>query len=507
MLLTFGVSLLQVTPAAAAEEDESCLVFAQCKEYINIRSEADLDSEVVAKIYNHGAAEVLDEKDGWYEIKSGNATGYVDARYFATGEEAEKIAEMVAYQVAVVYPEYLNIRSDSDLASEVIDTARQDQELEVVDTLDDGWTKVALPDDVYGYVDTRYVEYKTYYPTAKTLEEEEAEARAAEEAAQAAQEDEEASAYSEYEGQTADEEEDSWTAETAGGESVEDTYVEDSTDTETDSTVSDSAYTEESTEADSTYTEESTATDSAYTEESTASDSAYTEECTAADSAYTEESTAADSTYTEESTATDSAYTEESTASDSAYTEESTATDSDYTEASTASDSAYTEESTASDSTYTEESTATDSDYTEESTATDSDYTEESTDTEDTSVAATSTTGQQIVDYALQFVGNPYVWGGTSLTNGADCSGFTQSVFANFGISLSRTAAEQAGGTSVAISDIQPGDLLFYSEGSGISHVAIYMGNGQIVHAANANSGITISNYDYSTPVCACRYW
>ena len=84
----------------------------------------------------------------------------------------------------------------------------------------------------------------------------------------------------------------------------------------------------------------------------------------------------------------------------------------------------------------------------------------------------------------MQFVGNPYVWGGTSLTSGADCSGFAQSVFANFGIGLSRTAADQSyGGTAVSTDSLQPGDLLFYSNGSGISHVAIYIGGGQMVEA------------------------
>lgn len=119
-----------------------------------------------------------------------------------------------------------------------------------------------------------------------------------------------------------------------------------------------------------------------------------------------------------------------------------------------------------------------------------------------------SSTGQSIVDYACQFVGNPYVWGGTSLTNGADCSGFAQSVFANFGIYLPRTAASQAGsGTSVDLSNIQAGDLLFYSGGGGIDHVSIYMGGGQVVHASNSTDGIIISSYGYRTPTCARRYW
>ena len=91
---------------------------------------------------------------------------------------------------------------------------------------------------------------------------------------------------------------------------------------------------------------------------------------------------------------------------------------------------------------------------------------------------------------ALQFVGNPYVYGGTSLTNGADCSGFTQSVYAQFGYSLPRTSYEQQNwGTEVSYADAQPGDLICYG-----GHVAIYMGNGQIVHASNSRDGIKISN-------------
>ncbi|MCD7739518.1 MAG: NlpC/P60 family protein [Lachnospiraceae bacterium] len=110
-----------------------------------------------------------------------------------------------------------------------------------------------------------------------------------------------------------------------------------------------------------------------------------------------------------------------------------------------------------------------------------------------------------LVEYALQFVGNPYVWGGTSLTNGADCSGFVLSVFANYGYSLPHSSASQSRcGTSISVSDIQPGDLLFYgSSSSSISHVAIYIGNGQIVHASDEKTGIKISNYNYRTPVAA----
>lgn len=118
--------------------------------------------------------------------------------------------------------------------------------------------------------------------------------------------------------------------------------------------------------------------------------------------------------------------------------------------------------------------------------------------------SAGSTTRQNIVNFAVQFVGNPYVYGGTSLTNGTDCSGFTQSVYRNFGISISRTSREQAtNGRSISLSNVQPGDLIFYKNGSSIGHVALYIGNGQVVHASSPESGIKISNMYYRTPYCA----
>lgn len=117
-----------------------------------------------------------------------------------------------------------------------------------------------------------------------------------------------------------------------------------------------------------------------------------------------------------------------------------------------------------------------------------------------------SNTVVDLIEYAKQFLGNPYVYGGTSLTNGTDCSGFTMRVYEHFGYSLSRTSREQANnGTRVAISDIQPGDLLFYKHGSTIGHVAIYIGNGQIIHASTERTGIIIGNAFYTTPACATR--
>lgn len=126
-----------------------------------------------------------------------------------------------------------------------------------------------------------------------------------------------------------------------------------------------------------------------------------------------------------------------------------------------------------------------------------------------TTTTSGDTTGSSIVKYAQQFVGNPYVWGGESLTNGADCSGFTQAVFSDMGISIGRTAAEQAeGGEEVDLDDIQAGDILYYYNDEGrIGHVTIYNGDGTVTHASNPENGIRISDVDYRTPAGARRYW
>ena len=113
-----------------------------------------------------------------------------------------------------------------------------------------------------------------------------------------------------------------------------------------------------------------------------------------------------------------------------------------------------------------------------------------------------SAIGQSVASYACQFVGNPYVYGGTSLTNGADCSGFVMSVYANFGVSLPHSSsADRTVGTAVdGVESAQPGDIVCYS-----GHVAIYIGNGQIVHASTAATGIKISDVNYRTPLSIRR--
>ena len=431
------MNLAGVVNAADAETGE--LIFAQCESYINIRSEADENSEVVAKLYNDGSATVEEtDEDGWYKIKSGNDIGYVKSEYFATGEQAKEIADKVAYNVAVVNAKALNVRATPSEESTVIDVASESEELEVVDTSGE-WATVALGNDVYGFIHPDYCEYKTYYPTAVTLEEE-ADRQAAEEAS-----------YKEV---------------------SENTDISDSEDV---------SYAEDTASADATYTDETPSTDTAYVDETPETDVPYTE-VPETEAPYTE------APYTEVPE-TEAPYTE-APETEAPYTEVPE-TEAPYTEA----------PETEAPETEAPETEAPETEAPEtEAPETEAPETE--------APASDSSVGQEIANYAVQFVGNPYVYGGTSLTNGTDCSGFTQSVMANFGIYIARTAADQAyGGTSVSVSDIQPGDLLFYSDGSGISHVALYIGGGQIVHAATESQGIIISSYNYDSPVCAARYW
>ena len=407
--------------AAESDTDTSLvgtLAFAQCEEYINIRESASTDSAVTAKIYNNGSATIEEQDGDWYKIRSGNAEGYVMAEYFVTGEAADAVAQKAAYNVAMVHPTDLNIRSDANEDSEVLATAHEKDELEVV-AWDGDWMKVALGGDVYGYVNAYYVDYKTYYPTAETIEEEQARLSAEQEAAEAA----------DYE--VSDD-----TAETLPEETYEEPTVDDSSDTE------EASYPDDSDET--TWTEAPATDETVWTEAPAETEAPYTE-----------------------APETEAPYTE------------APETEAPYTEA-----------------------PETEAPYTE-APETEAPYTE----APETEAPSTSGVGQQIADFAVQYVGNPYVWGGTSLTEGADCSGFVQTVFANFGLYLSRTAESQSyGGTSISLDNLQPGDLLFYNSTGSIDHVAIYIGGGQIVHAANSRSGIIISNAYYQTPVCARRY-
>ena len=326
-------------------------------------------------------------------------------------------------------------------------------ELEIVEYDNGAWMTVVTEDGIYGYVNAYYVDAVTYYPVAETTQEEE-ERRAAEqsfEESTAAQAESTSTEYTE-------------TPATESAVSETESYV-----AETEAPATESYVPETETPATESYVPE---TEAPMTE------------------SYVPDT---------EAPATESYVPETEAPATESYVPETEApeTESYVPETETPATESYVPET---------EAPATEGYVPETEAPTTENYVPE---TEAPATESTSdySLGQQIADYAVQFIGNPYEWGGTSLTNGADCSGFTQSVLANFGIGIARVAADQAaGGTYVSLDNIQPGDLVFYGSG-GIDHVAIYIGGGQIVHAANSESGIITSSLYYSTPVSVSRYW
>ncbi len=312
-------------------QDFSGLVIAQVDNYVNVRSTPDESGEIVGKLYDKSVGELVEEKDGWYKIVSGNCTGYVKGDFCAAGEQAEELAKEVGTTYAVVNTTTLKVRQDASTDSAVLGLVPIDEELVVLEELD-GWVKIAV-EEGDGYVSKEYVKLRTDFVHAESKQEEEIrlakEARAREEARAAAAATEAARVQRQAEAQA----------------------------------------------------------------QRSAANQATIESA---------RSTAAASQGSE--------------------------------------------------------------------------------------------MGKSVIDYATQFVGNPYVWGGSSLTNGTDCSGFVMSVYDNFGVSLphSSSALRSQGYDVGGLSNAQPGDIVCYS-----GHVGLYVGNGQIVHASTSKTGIIVSSATY----------
>lgn len=334
------------------EEVKETLIIAQVNDYVNIRSTPSTESEIVGKLYNNSVGVLIDEEDGWYQMKSGNVDGYVKAEYFKTGDEAKRIADEVGNRIATVNTQTLKVRYDASLEAPVLGLVPGGEELTVLDE-ENGFVKVSI-EEGDGWVSMDYVILETEYVTAESVAEEkarlEAEQKAKEEARKAA----------------------------AAAEAK---------------LLAEKQKKEEEQKAK--------------------------EQQAAAESSQSGEQQAA----------------AQETVSTSV-------------------------------------------------------------------VSGGSGLGAAVANYAVQFVGNPYVYGGTSLTNGADCSGFVMSVYKNFGVSLphSSSADRHVGYSVGSLSEAQPGDLVCYS-----GHVGIYIGGGQIVHASTAATGIKISNASYRTPVAIRR--
>ena len=436
--------------------------------FFYIRANADANSDVVGYLYDGNCATILGEEGDWYYVQSGDCTGYVAKYLLTTGEDAASVVEQVATPVAQVNAEALMVRTEPSEDADVVDTITADQIVYLEEDLG-GWAKISTG-TTEGYVSADYVSYATYLPQGESQEE--AEARIAEEeAAYQAWLDEQERQYQEQ-----------LAAEQAEWEAQNQAWIE--------YLQSQSDYADQ---AQATADEAQAAADQAQaTADQAAADQAYAEQVAADAQAALDE---AYNTGDEETIANAEAYAQQ-TAADAQATADQAQQSADEAQAAQDQAQAAQDEAAAADQTVYD--TVSDAGI----------DTSEVTNTTDDS-SSTSSLRQQIVDYALQFVGNPYVYGGTSLTNGTDCSGFTQSVLANFGINISRTAGQQSqGGTSVDLNNLEPGDLLYY-EGSGdygIGHVTMYIGDGKVVHASSSSTGIIVSDVDYRTPVSASDY-
>lgn len=508
--------------------------FALCDGQINVRASGDTDGEIVGVLNNKNAVQIEDvDENGWYKIKSGNVEGYVAGQYIATGSDAQQIAATSGYTTAEVGAKVLNVRADKSTDSDIVATATQSDSLEVVQ--DDGdWLKVCIDHDTYGWVSADYVYASTAYSSGMTVSEE-SESTAQSEA-QAAAADSQAS----YEGTDAAEtvSTDAAPSETvpadtssdpsasAGDSSSDVTYTDTSTASNSESDALYQAYLAAQDAAMHPVSEEDAkqkadAAVSAYqaylqslgvsagTSQATDSQAPQSADTSSqpAETAVSSVGTDADALYQAYLQAQDAANHPTDEADAQAKADAAIAAYQAYLNAiGSGSTSSQTQETTA-------ETTAPETsapETTAETSAPETSAPETSAETSapETEAQQTSSLGAQIAAYATQFVGNPYVYGGASLTGGADCSGFTMAVFSHFGISLPHNAAAQSGcGTQVSLSDIQPGDLLFYDNGGGIGHVTIYIGNGQVCHASNERTGITISSISYRNPVCAVRAW
>ncbi|MFV0343671.1 MAG: NlpC/P60 family protein [Anaerocolumna sp.] len=362
-------SFVQQTEEVSNEEDEEVakvespyanLGVSIANDYVNIRTEANTESEIVGKLYRGCATDILETEGEWVKIQSGNVKGYIKSEFLAIGEEAEELVDEYASKYAVVNTETLYVREKPSTKATITTMIPMGERYYIIKE-SKHWVKIMLDGDETGFIAKDYINIEVEFEYAISVEEEQAKA-AAEEAARQAE--------AERLQELAEEKEAQRRAEEAAKEAAE----------------------KESNQNSSSGNSSSSGSGSSSSSGSGSSSS--------------------------------------------------------------------------------------------------------------------SATGQAIANYALKFVGNPYVWGGTSLTNGADCSGFVQSIYAHFGYSITRTSRDQAAsaGVKVSVSNLQPGDLLFYANSSGtVNHVALYIGNGRVVHASNAREGIKTSAYNYRSIYCARR--
>ena len=492
-------------------------------DYLKIHTEPNGDAEVVGKLYSGSGCEIEEVKDGWAHITSGDCDGYVEAKYLLTGTDAEAYAEehKVSELVAKSQSEQMYMYEEPSADAKIVTTVLWDQKLIVLGASDDGqWVQVKVGDNT-GYIPADSVVLDVQYEEAVSVDEEQ----------------------TKKESETAE----TKTTETEASETEAETEKETTAETET--------------KAAETETAETKAAEPEKTQQDKASAASYTDVNETVWATYSVSIRSAASTDADKLDVLVGSYSIIRTGvgdngwskvdyngqtgyikSDYLTTTKPQVTESNHTSSSSNTSSSKSDIEEVKETVYAtagvniraKASADADKigtlaaggsitrtgktssgwsrvDYNGQTGYIKSDYltTTKPTVTSNTTASSTSSSsslGQQIADFAVQYVGYPYVYGGNSLTNGVDCSGFTQQVYLHFGYSIPRRASIQATvGTSVAISDLQPGDLVFYGDSEGVGHVVIYIGNGKVVHASTPSKGIIISDLYYRTPMCAKR--
>ena len=431
----------------SGENDIGQTALAVVPNYVNVRKGPSVEDEVVGKIYNYCAAYILDEmeeEDGlWYLISSGNVIGYIKAEFFLTGEEADAMREEVGVLTGIVMEEYLRVRSEPDLTNpDNVYTYYQAGTKVFIDELtEDGWAKIKSDDAGFGYVYAECLDIRMEFKTAVTLLEEQEELERKAAAEEAARIAEE-----ELQAALAAEEEEKRLAEEAR-------LATEEAERQAQAAILAQKAAEEAQAQAALLAEQQAqqqAAAQAAQEAQAQRDAEAQAQALAAQQAAAEEAAriAAEAAAQQQAQADAAAQA----AAEQAAAQAAAA------EAAAANDPA-------------------------------------------------AATRNAVVSYALQWVGHPYVHGGRSLETGTDCSGFTHLVYEKFGYYLDYTPRGQSVQYNrVDVGSIQPGDLLFYANSySDLGHVALYIGDGQIVHAGTEETGIFVGSAYYRNPVCAVR--
>ena len=451
-----GVPVVTVTASKYSN-----VAISKVSNYVNVRSEANTSSAIVGKMYNNCAATILATVDGeggkWYKIQSGTVTGYIKAQYFVTGSAAEKIAKEIGTVYITVNATTLRLREEPNTNSRTLTLLSE--EAEYIEIGEEGdFVKIEVDASLSGYVHKDYIKERVEFASAVSLEEERLQA---EEAERIRKEAEEAIAkLNQLKAET-----ESSTAEVPATEAAPAPA-----ETTTPNTSVDQAAPEAAESVNGVPVTREPIGVIVSNPNGDAGDNITT----------TAPEVKAPTTPPTTSQPANNQPTGEGTISTvgpgGAMASGNTGGPGSTTVILPGSSSQKPQGPGSS------QSAASGS-------------------------AVTSATRTAIVAYAKQFLGNPYVYGGTSLTNGADCSGFTMRIYEHFGISTGRSSRDQAAkGKEIAISDVQPGDLIFYASGDYINHVALYIGGGQIIHASNSKTGIITSTAYYRTPYKAVTF-